>query len=94
MNTLSSSESLREKIILQEINETIPNNIQERYNFLRSKKEEEFLQELEYQELLTFVSYIESHDVKRLKLFIELAELKNMPLDVILKEFEVKGVIL
>ncbi len=89
MNSLSSSENSRERIILQEINETIPKDIQERYNFLRNKKDKELLQESEYEELITLVAYFESYDVKRLKLFIELAALRNESFDRILNEFNI-----
>ena len=89
MNSLSSSENSRERIILQEINETIPKDIQERYNFLRNKKDKELLQESEYEELITPVAYFESYDVKRLKLFIKLAALRNESFDRILNEFNI-----
>lgn len=83
--------SKEEEIIIQKINTPLPKDIQERYNFLRKEKSSNSLQETEHKELLTLTSYMEAHEVKRLGLFIELSELRNMPLDSILKEFEVKS---
>lgn len=88
---LSTVLSEKEQILIEQINQPVPKNIQERYNFLKNKKSDSSLARTEYEELLTLTSYIESYDNKRLGLFIELSELRNEPLNAILEQFEIKS---
>lgn len=88
---LSTVLSEKEQLLIEQINKPVQKNIQERYNFLRNKKSNDSLDQVQYDELLTLTSYIESYDNKRLSLFIELSELRNEPLNKILEQFEIKS---
>ncbi len=76
--------------LLRKINSGAPSVIQKRYNFLVKKRNNESLNESEYQELLELTSYMENLGVKRLEYLLELARLKNLSLDDIIEQLQLK----
>ena len=56
-----------QSLLLQQITQCIPNDLQERYNFLISKRQDNSLTDEEYQELINLGEHIEAIDVKRLE---------------------------
>lgn len=69
-----------ESTLLREINRGIPAELNNRYEILAAKREEETLMEFEYQELLDVADQIEVSGVKRLESLVKLAELRQVPL--------------
>jgi len=64
--------------------------IQKRYNFLIKKRNNETLTDEEYQELLELTTYMENLGVKRLEYLLELAKLRNLSLDEIVEQLQLK----
>jgi hypothetical protein len=69
-----------ESTLLREINRAIPAELNNRYEILADKRDEETLMESEYQELLDIADQIEVSGVKRLEALVKLAELRQVPL--------------
>jgi hypothetical protein len=69
-----------ESTLLREINRDIPAELNNRYEILADKRDEETLMESEYQELLDLADQIEASGVKRLEALVKLAELRQVPL--------------
>jgi hypothetical protein len=69
-----------ESTLLREINRGIPSELNNRYEILADKRDEETLMESEYQELLDVADQIEVSGVKRLEALVKLAELRQVPL--------------
>ena len=80
----------KETKLLQAINRGVPTEIKERYDVLIGKKEKEDLTEDDYQELIELTAYMENHNVQRLKSLVELAKLRNVSLDDIIAQLELK----
>ena len=72
--------TLEESTLLREINRGIPAELNNRYEILADKRDEETLMESEYQELLDLADQIEASGVKRLEALVKLAELRQVPL--------------
>ena len=83
--------SRTETQLLKKINITAPNEIQKRYNFLYSKRKKETLTDDNYQELLELTTYMESLNVKRLENLIELAKNRNLTLDELSEQLQLKS---
>ncbi len=69
-----------ESSLLREINCSIPAELNDRYEILADKLDEETLIESEYQELLNIADQIEAYGVRRLESLVKLAELRQVPL--------------
>jgi hypothetical protein len=69
-----------ESTLLREINRGIPAELNNHYEILADKRDEETLMESEYQELLDIADQIEVSGVKRLEALVKLAELRQVPL--------------
>ncbi len=69
-----------ESTLLREINRGIPAELNNRYEILADKRDEETLIESEYQELLDIADQIEASGVKRLEALVKLAEQRQVPL--------------
>ena len=54
------------------------------------KRNSETLIEQEYQELLELTAYMENLSVRRLEYLIELAKLRNLSLDEIIEQLQIK----
>ena len=76
--------------LLRMINTGAPSVIQKRYNFLVKKRNNQTLNDVEFQELLELTAYMENMGVKRLENLLELAKLKNLSLDEIVEQLQLK----
>lgn len=69
-----------ESTLLREINRGISTELNNRYEILADKRDEEILTEAEYQELLDIADQIETSGVKRLEALVKLTQLRQVPL--------------
>ncbi len=76
--------------LLKKINSGAPTVIQKRYDFLVKKRKNAILNDEEYQELLELTAYMENLGVKRLEYLLELAKLRNVSLDEIVEQLQLK----
>ncbi len=79
-----------ETALLQAIYQGIPIAIQQRYDELREYLHEESLTTDEHQELLQLVDVVEQCEVDRLEKLIELAQLRNVSLDELMQQLNLK----
>lgn len=77
-------------LLLQQIIQCIPPQLQERYDFLISKRRDNTLTDEEYQELIDLGEHIEAIDVKRLEHLTELAKLRQTSLNSLIQEFQLQ----
>lgn len=84
-NTLSETETE----LIEKINNPIPKNIQEQYDFLITKKNAQNLNQIELNELIELANYVEHQDNKRLERIIELSKLRNEQLDTTISQLGV-----
>jgi len=82
-----------ESTLLKKINKPIPAEIQKRYDLLIVKRDDHTLSDEEYSELLELTNYTEQHAVERLELLLELSKVRNVSLDDLLDELELKPLI-
>ena len=76
--------------LLKKINSSIPVEIQSRYDHLLEKRNKETLTDFDYKELIELTNYTESLNVQRLEYLVELAKLRNIPLDELIEQLELK----
>ena len=81
-----SSVSEQERELLFKINNVIPVISQERYALLSEKMQAETITASEHTELLKLVEKLEAKYVKRLEYLIELARIRNMSLQQLMKQ--------
>jgi uncharacterized ubiquitin-like protein YukD len=79
-----------QSLLLQQITQCIPNQLQERYDLLISKRQDNTLTDEEYQELINLGEHIEAIDVKRLENLTKLAKLRQMSLNSVIEEFQLQ----
>jgi hypothetical protein len=82
--------SKEQSILLQQINQSIPPKLQERYDILIAKRRADTLTDDEYQELLELSDRIEAIDVKRLGYLSELAKLRQTSLTALIQELQLQ----
>jgi hypothetical protein len=82
--------SKEQSILLQQINQSIPPKLQERYDGLITKRRADMLTDDEYQELLELSDRIEAIDVKRLGYLSELAKLRQTSLTALIQELQLQ----
>jgi hypothetical protein len=87
---LPSVLSIEETEILKNINRGVPDEINSRYNALKEKRNQESLTEEEHKELIELTGYMEQHDVERLQSLMELAKIRNISLEELIKNLELK----
>ncbi len=87
---LPSVLSQSETELLRKINAGVPFEIQKRFDNLIKKRISETLNDEEYQELIELTAYMENHGVQRLEHLIELAKLRNVTLDEIIEQLQIK----
>jgi hypothetical protein len=78
--------SERETELLQRINQGLPERIYQRSQELSGKLEDETLAEEEHRELLSLVELIEQADAERMNYLVELAQIRETPLDNLMTE--------
>lgn len=76
--------------LLQAIYQGVPIAIQQRYDELRECLHEETLTTDEHQELLKLVDVVEQYTVDRLEKLIQLSKLRNVPLDELMEQLNLK----
>jgi hypothetical protein len=76
--------------LMKKINKTPPPEIQLRYDYLMNLRQSEEIKEAEYQELLELTSFTENLNVKRLEFLMQLAKLRNVSLDDLIEQLELK----
>jgi hypothetical protein len=74
-----------ESELLQKINAGYPDVVSKRFEQLLTKKEQQVLTPLEQQELIDITDHLEVFDAKRLEALLELATLRDVSLDELLK---------
>jgi len=79
-----------QSLLLQQITQCIPDQLQDRYNFLISKRQDNTITDQEYQELINLGEHIEAIDVKRLENLTELAKLRQTSLNELIQEFQLQ----
>jgi hypothetical protein len=84
--------SEREAELLQKIYQGIPPAMQQRLNELIEKRQSYTITEDELQELIKLTNQVEIFDAERLKHLIELAHLRNVPLDDLIQQLGIKPV--
>ena len=72
--------SSEETGLLREINQGIPQTLNERYQVLLEKRDAEVLNEVEYGELLVVGEQIEAIGVKRIEALAKLSTIRRVPL--------------
>jgi len=76
--------------LLKKINTPTPHEIQQRYDYLIRLRNREELNETQYQELIELTSFTENLNVKRLEYLVQLAKLRNVSLDDLIEQLELK----
>ncbi|QYX30796.1 hypothetical protein [Sphaerospermopsis torques-reginae] len=76
-----------ETALLQIIQRRLSPEEQERLSYLRQQHENEEITETEYQELLKYINRIEQQDAERAEALIQLAQLRQVDLQVLIDEF-------
>ena len=79
--------SQKEELLISIIQKRLSQKEQQRSKLLRQRLADEVITDTEYQELLALVDPTEQLDVDRTSAMIQLAELRNVDLDVIVREF-------
>ncbi|NOT59304.1 MAG: STAS/SEC14 domain-containing protein [Acidobacteria bacterium] len=82
--------SQRESELLLQINQTLQPPQRKRLNLLIKKRQAHTITSAELQELKQMTHEIEKSDALRLKCLIELAALRNVPLDDLIKQLGLK----
>ncbi|MGH9839935.1 MAG: STAS/SEC14 domain-containing protein [Blastocatellia bacterium] len=82
--------SQRESELLLQINQGLPAQTRKRLNKLIKKRQSYTITPDELQELIQMTDQIEKSDAERLKCLIELAALRNVPLDDLIKQLGLK----
>jgi len=80
----------RESELLREINQGIPEALQQRYNALYRKRRKHKLTTTEHREMLGLTKQIEQHDVERLKMLSELSRLRGKALPELMQDLGIK----
>jgi hypothetical protein len=76
----------REAELLQLINRGVPAEVRRRYDELNDKLHAETITDDEQQELLKLVEQIEQSDAERLRHLVELARIRQIPLDTLMDQ--------
>ena len=84
--TLSQEESE----LLLKINEGVPDEVRLRFRLLREKMQGEVITQEEHEELINLTDQIETSDVERLQNLIKLAQLRNVSLDTVMDQLELR----
>ena len=84
--TLSQEESE----LLLKINEGVPDEVRLRFRLLREKMWDEVITQEEHEELIDLTDQIETSDVERLQNLIKLAQLRNVSLDTVMDQLELR----
>ena len=75
-----------EAALLQKINQVLPPDVQQQYDTLIEKRQEETLTSDEHQELITLNDQIEESDAERVKNLATLAQLRKVSITALMKD--------
>jgi hypothetical protein len=78
----------RETVLLQAINQSLDVDLQNRFKLLLTEQNKNAISEFEHQELLKLIDKIELQYAQRLEYLIELAHLRGVSLDVLMKQLK------
>jgi len=84
VNSVFESESN----LLQKINNAVPKTLLKEHDKLAKKMRASTISETEYNQLLEITQTIEMKSVERLKLIADLAALKNLNIDEVIKQYD------
>jgi predicted GIY-YIG superfamily endonuclease len=84
--------SEREAELLSQIYQGLPPNTQQRLNELIEKRQAYTITKAELQELIALTNQVELSDAVRLERLIELAHLRNVPLEKLIRQLGLKPV--
>lgn len=76
----------REAALLLKIGEGYPRELSSKYNALESKLQDGVISPAEHLELIALTDRMEELDAERLKYLLELAQLRNISLDMLLRQ--------
>jgi DNA-binding ferritin-like protein (Dps family) len=79
----------RETVLLEQINQGLPEQIQQRYDALQAKLHEASITTEEHQELLGLIDTVEQASADRLQALIELAQLRQISLDALMNQLDI-----
>ena len=82
----------RESQLLMKINKAIPPTLQQRYETLLIKNRAETITPLEHEELLKVIDKVEIKNAERLENLIELSRIRNISLDILMKDLHLNPV--
>ncbi len=80
-----------ETLLLEKITNTIPSEVQKRFDDLVSKRNENTLSQIELQELLLLTDQIENLDAVRVEALATLAAIRNTDLQSLMLELGIKA---
>lgn len=75
--------------LLQKINQTLPDELQQQYNDLSEKMRSGAITPNEHQELLKLIDIVEQNDGDRLQHLIQLAQLRNISLPELMQQLDI-----
>jgi hypothetical protein len=81
------NQEISEAALLQIIQNRLSTEEQGRLAYLRQQNEMEVITDTEHQELLIYVERVEQQDAERAEALIKLAQLRQVDLQVLIKEF-------
>lgn len=87
---ITANLSAKEAELLLNINQILNQDIQQRYQLLIKKRQNEELTNNEYEELLSLTELVEKHQALRLKSLVELANLRGCSLDKVMSDLQIK----
>ena|ERR1051325_6029240 len=83
--------TLQESELLARINQPIARDTRQRYHDLIEKRRASLLNEAEYEELLRLTDEIEKADAERVRSLVELARVRNLSLDDLIKQLGIQA---
>lgn len=89
----ASNLSRDESELLLKINQSLPQNVQTRYQLLTDKRKKETLTEQQYKELLDLSEQVEIHQAERLGNLAKLAQLRQIPLSDLMVQLGIKPIV-
>jgi hypothetical protein len=87
LQELQTTPEANETALLEIIQRRLPPEEQQRLAYLRQRNEAEEITDTEHQELLVYIDRVEQMDAERASALIKLAQLRQVDLVVLIKEF-------
>ena len=87
---ITTNLSEKEAELLLNINQSLNQDIQQRYQLLIKKRQQEELTNNEYEELLSLTELVEKNQAQRLQYLVKLANLRGCSLEKLMSDLEIK----